>query len=494
MGTLGSVSFDIVGTAQTPVNRTSTTVSFSGVAGATLSSIRYNDYNTKPIVFTSDEDGVSKIYAMNQNSGQRTRLLDPAFTSAQADPFPFPNGQSYAFSQLNGSGKWQLSFGFFGLTGLISNLGSTNGFNNEDPCIDPSGNLAYFVCDQDGNKEIWQIDLDTLVRSQVTTTAVGVTNKAPIVSSNGLWLAYQSNRDGNNEIYVRRVGTTDETRITNNAADDIEPSFSPNGIHIAYASNRSGNYDIYRAILTNGNLTSQLTSDTSNDRQPTFSPDGSKIFFTSERDDTAAPVSTEIYSMTATGGSQTRISVDSSYNQKAPMIASYLSPSLSYLGLTSIASGIIVCHNNSNLVSMLTFDIPSATDANRALTRVTSETLNSPSVPVIYYTISTPTSISSIKWTPPAVNIFPDATTLTPINTATDALITYSASGPSAGQIMAILPYAANRSRLKKRIENGQLVVEGSFGELYDSNGKNIAPHGASEVRFDSNGVPVLIK
>lgn len=43
-GSFGGISYDIVGTAQTPVNRYSTTVAFSGISGATFANYIYRDY------------------------------------------------------------------------------------------------------------------------------------------------------------------------------------------------------------------------------------------------------------------------------------------------------------------------------------------------------------------------------------------------------------------------------------------------------------------
>lgn len=95
-------------------------------------------------------------------------------------------------------------------------------------------------------------------------------------------IAFYSNRDGNNEIYVMNVDGTNQTRLTNNLADDANPAWSPDGSKIAFVSNRDGNYEIY-VMNPDGTNQTRITNNNANDDNPSWSPDGSKIAFTADR-------------------------------------------------------------------------------------------------------------------------------------------------------------------------------------------------------------------
>jgi hypothetical protein len=51
------------------------------------------------------------------------------------------------------------------------------------------------------------------------TKTIGITAKNKIV--------FNSDRDGNSEIYMMNIDGSGQTRLTNNPASDMDPSFSP---------------------------------------------------------------------------------------------------------------------------------------------------------------------------------------------------------------------------------------------------------------------------
>jgi Tol biopolymer transport system component len=83
-------------------------------------------------------------------------------------------------------------------------------------------------------------------------------------------LAFSSNRDGNFEIYAMTDDGSDVTRLTDDDANHLYPSWSPDGEKIAFSSNREGgeNYEIYAMNSDDGSDVTRLTDDDADDREP----------------------------------------------------------------------------------------------------------------------------------------------------------------------------------------------------------------------------------
>ncbi len=123
----------------------------------------------------------------------------------------------------------------------------------------------------------------------------------PSFSPDGSKIAFDSNRDGNGEIYIMNTDGSEQVNLTNNPAEGWDPSFSPDGSKIAFTSDRYGNYEIY-TMNVDGSEQVNLTNNPALDGEPSFSPDGSKIAFDSDRDG-----NWEIYIMNVDGSEQVNL-------------------------------------------------------------------------------------------------------------------------------------------------------------------------------------------
>jgi len=124
----------------------------------------------------------------------------------------------------------------------------------------------------------------------------------PTWSPDGSKIAFYSNRDGDYEIYVMSAGGTGVTKLTDNTAGDGDPDWSPDGTRIVFHSDRDGDLEIY-VMNADGTNQTRLTHNSATDSDPTWSPYGTRIAFQSARDG-----NWEVYVMNADGSDQTNLS------------------------------------------------------------------------------------------------------------------------------------------------------------------------------------------
>jgi TolB protein len=149
-----------------------------------------------------------------------------------------------------------------------------------EPAYSAKGELAYVSTVGAGG------DLDIYRRQGIVSFALTddpAQDTDPTWSPDGERIAFASNRDGDFEIYVMDRKGENLLRITDNTTDDIQPAWSPDGKKIAYVHN-DGDDEVYFQRYDHLKLPpGKLTQNTVSDRRPSYSPDGEHIVFTSDR-------------------------------------------------------------------------------------------------------------------------------------------------------------------------------------------------------------------
>jgi Tol biopolymer transport system component len=116
-----------------------------------------------------------------------------------------------------------------------------------------------------------------------------------------LYIAFSSDRDGNSEIYRMNPDGSMPTNLTSNSAKDTNPIWDPTGEHIAFLSDRGGVQELY-VMKPDGSGVTNVSAGQA--QEPTWAPDGTQLVFTSTRSSNP-----EIYKAPASGGSPKQLTM-----------------------------------------------------------------------------------------------------------------------------------------------------------------------------------------
>lgn len=166
-------------------------------------------------------------------------------------------------------------------TGKRSTLVSLPGLNIT-PAFSPDGSFLAFATSQDGNSEIYKLDMRTGAQQRLTSDPAG--DLSPSWSPNGRELAFTSDRGGGPQIYVMSADGSHVRRLTFEGDYNAAPAWSPRGTWIVYVCRTENKQYKLCLISPDGQTRTQITSGPGIDDSPSWSPDGRHLIFSSTRD------------------------------------------------------------------------------------------------------------------------------------------------------------------------------------------------------------------
>jgi TolB protein len=145
------------------------------------------------------------------------------------------------------------------------------------PAWAPDGRRLAYVSFEGGVSSVYVQTLRTGTRERVSARQ-GV-NSSPAFSPNGrmLSLTLSQNQDGNLDVYTLDLATQVLRQLTNGDAIDTEATWAPDGRTIYFTSDRAGGPQVYRVASEPGSRPQRMTFDGGYNARPRLSPDGKQI-------------------------------------------------------------------------------------------------------------------------------------------------------------------------------------------------------------------------
>ncbi|URK87061.1 Tol-Pal system beta propeller repeat protein TolB [Rhizobium sp. RCAM05350] len=225
-----------------------------------------------------DQDGANARGITNSND----IVLTPRFS---------PNKQEITYMSFEGNERASICCS--SETGQREVVGNFPGMTFA-PRFSPDGQRVIMSLQQDGNANIYTMDLRSRTTTRLTSTAA--IDTSPSYSPDGSQIVFESDRGGRQQLYVMSSGGGGQNRISFGDGSYSTPVWSPRGDLIAFTKQSGGKFSI-GVMKPDGSGERILTTGFHNEG-PTWAPNGRVLMFFRQNAGAGGP---QLYSIDLTG-------------------------------------------------------------------------------------------------------------------------------------------------------------------------------------------------
>ena len=214
------------------------------------------------LAYVSFEDGRSKIFVQNLNTGARKKLAE--FPGINGAPAWSPDGKHMAMT-LSRDGNPEI-YVMHIASGSLRRLTNHSSIDTE-AAWSPDGRHLVFTSDRAGRPQIYRISAAGGRAERLTFE--GKENARASYDQAGKHLTLVTNHGNGDQIGVFSLPTGSLEILTDGRLDE-SPTFAPNGAMILYAAQRGGS-GLLSAVSADGRVRQVLRSESGTVREPAWS-------------------------------------------------------------------------------------------------------------------------------------------------------------------------------------------------------------------------------
>jgi TolB protein len=221
------------------------------------------------LAYASFEGDQESVFVQTLRTGTRERVS--ARRGVNSSPAFSPDGRLLAITLSGDNGNLDI-FTLDLATQVLRQL-TTDAAIDTEATWSPDGRTIFFNSDRSGGPQIYKVGAEPGSRAQRVTFDSGPYNARPRLSPDGKLIAVVNGANNTFQIGVFDAGTgmaVGKFPLTNGKLDE-SPSFAPNGAQIIYAARVNGR-GVLASVTTDGRIQQQIASVAGDVREPVWGP------------------------------------------------------------------------------------------------------------------------------------------------------------------------------------------------------------------------------